>query len=93
MPFLFIRICNSTFGTVDDGAEYGSNEDALAVGVRSAVSVAADEINGGERTAAVDVHVEDRSGDAVLRTVVAISVSPLLAKPVSFSSGLSSASD
>lgn len=88
MPFLFIRTCNSDFGGIDDGAEYGSPEDALAMGVRSAVGLAADEINAGERTAAVDVCIEDRSGQTVLRTVVAISVSPLIADPASAGSEL-----
>jgi hypothetical protein len=81
VPFLFIRTCNSDFGGIDDGAEYECNEDALVMGVRSAVGIVADEIHRGERTAAVDVRIEDQGGHTVLRTVVAISVSPLMVRP------------
>ena len=93
MPFLFIRTCNSDFSTIDEGAEYGSNEDALAMGVQSAVAIATDEIHRGEKTAAVDVCIEDQSGKAVLRTVIAISVSPLMIAAASHRSQLSSSED
>ena len=81
MPFLFIRTCNSDFGGIDDGAEYMSNEAALAAGVRGGVGIVVDEIQRGKQTAAVDVCIEDQSGETVMRTVVAISVSPLMVKP------------
>jgi hypothetical protein len=78
MPFLFIRLCNSHFGSVDEGAEYVSKEAAMSAGVRGAVAIAGDEVFGGERAAAVDICIEDQNGKTVLRSVVAILVSPLL---------------
>lgn len=90
MPFLFIRTCNSDYGAIDEGGEYGSNEDALQMGVQSGVAIATDEIHRGERTAAVEVCVEDQGGKTVLRTVVTIAVSPLMSRFGSTSSELSS---
>lgn len=93
MPFLFIRTCNSDFGATDEGADYNTNEEALATGVQGAVAIATDEIHRGERTAAVEVCIEDQNGSAVLRTVVAISVSSLMVKRASLDPDLASSPD
>ena len=77
MPFLFIRICNSDFQSRDEGAHYESVEDALAFGVEGAVGVARDEVRSGASAAAVEVRVEGGGGETMLRSVVAISISPL----------------
>ena len=77
MPFLHIRTCNSDFECVDDGAQYERAEDALTLGIDSAVSIVRDEVQQGRRTAAVEICVESESGEKVLRSVVAISVSAL----------------
>ncbi len=78
MQTLFIHARNSTFHSRDEGAEYEHPETALALGVRSAIAMIADEINGGERSAAVEVSVERADGTQVLCSVVATSVSPLM---------------
>ncbi len=78
MPTLFIHVQNAQFLSRDEGAEYDRPETALAVGVRGAVAMIADEINQGERSAAVEISVEQADGTQVLRSVVALSVSPLM---------------
>ena len=78
MPLLFIHARNSTLQFRDEGVHYDGPEAALASGVRSAVAIAAEEIAGGQRSAAVEVVIERADGAQVLRSVVAISVSPLI---------------
>jgi len=77
MPHFYIRTVNCDFVSRDQGADYARAEDALAIGVESAVSIGADEVIGGARSAAVEVRVEGSDGKAILRSVVAVSVSPL----------------
>ncbi len=77
MPVLFIHVTNSRFRANDEGANYDRPEDALALGVQSALALLADEINGGEPNAAVDVSVNGEDGAQILRSVVAVSVSAL----------------
>ena len=79
MPLLFIRATNSEFQSTDDGAEYERPEEAMASGVRGAVAILAAEIDRGERSAAVEVSVRHEDGTPILRSIVAVSVSPLLA--------------
>ena len=81
MPRLFIHVRNSEYRSRDDGGEYDSAEAALAVGVQSAIVMAGEEIARGQRSAAVEVNVEGEDGTRLLSTVVAISVSPLMAEP------------
>ena len=81
MPLLFIQAINSEFRSRDEGAEYDRPESALAAGVQSAVVMAADEIARGVRSAAVEVIVEHDDGRQLLRSMVAVSVSPLLLAP------------
>ena len=81
MPFYFINARNSDFHARDDGKDYDGPDDALRSGVTSAVSLLADEINRGERCAAVEISVERQDGSELLRSVVALSVSALLAGP------------
>ena len=78
MPKLVIHVLNSAFHSRDDGADYDRAEDALDAGVRSALGIITDEINGGRQSAAVDVCIEREDGTFALRSVVALSVSPLL---------------
>ena len=79
MPLLFIRARNSEFASCDDGAEYDQPEVALALGVQSAIAIIADEVNRGERSAAVEISIASEDGTQVLSSVVALSVSPLIA--------------
>ncbi len=79
MPRLFIHARNSEFASCDDGAEYDQPEVALALGVQSAISIIADEVNRGERSAAVEISIASEDGTQVLSSVVALSVSPLIA--------------
>ena len=78
MAVLFIHARNSTFHSCDEGNDYAAPEDALAFGVRSAVALVAEEIDRGERNAAVEISVVSSRGRQLLRSVVAISVSPLI---------------
>ena len=78
MPLLFIHARNSKFCSCDDGAEYDHPEAALASGVQSAITIIGDEINRGERNAAVEISIELEDGTCVLSSVVVLSVSPLI---------------
>ena len=78
MPLFFIHARNSEFRARDNGAEFDTPEAALAMGVKSAIAMAADEIGHGHRSAAVEVNVEQEDGTCLLSSVVAISVSPLI---------------
>ena len=77
MPFLFIKTLNATFQSKDDGVDYDRPEDALAAGVNGALEIVRDEIKQGKAHAAVDVCIEQKDGKVILRSVVAVSVSPL----------------
>ena len=77
MPLLFVRTCNSDFHYLDQGSEYERPEDALAMGIEGAVGIARDEIQRGSSTVAVEVCVERENGEKLLRSVVALSISPL----------------
>ena len=83
MPQLFIHTVSSTLACRDDGADYARPEDAMAVGVKSAIEIIEDEIvQEGRTSTAVEVCIEQEDGTVALRTVVAISVTPLLTGPV-----------
>lgn len=78
MPLLFIHITDSEFFSYDEGVEYDQPADALAAGVRGAVALLADEINQGDCSAAIEISVQLKDGTQLLRSVVSVSVSPLL---------------
>ena len=77
MPMLFIDVQDAEFCTRDSGVEYDHPKIALAEGVQSAVAIAADQINHGERNVAIVVNVENEAGVRILSSVVAVSVSSL----------------
>ena len=79
MPLFSTHVRNSEFRTRDDGVEHDTAEAALASGVRSAVVMASDEIGRGHRSAAIEVNIESEDGTLLLTSVVAVSVSPLMA--------------
>ena len=79
MPFLFITLRNSKYLARDDGNDYDTPEVALAFGARSAIDMASDEIERGNRNAAVMINVEQEDGTRLLSSVVSVSVSPLMA--------------
>lgn len=83
MPLLFIHARDATFQACDEGAEYEQPQDALAIGVQGAMALLADEINQGQQNAAVEISVQEADGTQILRSVVAISVSPLLPRSAS----------
>ena len=78
MPLLFIHVRDSGYCARDNGTEYDTPQAALALGLRSAMALAVDEIGQGGRTAAVEVTVEQEDGTRLLSSVVAISVSPMM---------------
>ncbi len=81
MPLFHVRTCNFEFEAIDEeGSRFEQAEDALKSGIDSAMAVASDEIREGQRSAAVDVCVEDAEGEQLLHSVVAMSVSPLMVK-------------
>jgi len=77
MPILFIHATNSTFDSRDNGDEYDRPEAAMTVGIQSALGIAVDEMQDGRASSAVEIRIELEDGTAVLRSVVAVSVSPL----------------
>ena len=81
MSLLFIHTQNSNFYASDDGAEYDRPEIALALGVKGAVAMVAEEVEQGERSAAVEISIEQADGTQLLRSVVALSVSSLMPLP------------
>ena len=84
MPQFFIQATNSEFRSRDEGAEYDHPDVAMALGIRTAIAFIADEVNRGERSAAVEISVEGADGAQVLRSVVAVSVSPMILAVRSF---------
>ncbi len=78
MPNLFIHVVNSEYASRDDGDDYTRPEDALAVGIRSATALVLDEINKGSANAAVEVRIEREDGFPLLRSLVSLSVTPVL---------------
>ena len=78
MTLLFIHATNSRFFSCDEGAKYDRPADALAAGVRGAVALLAEEINQGERSAAIEISIQLEDGTQLLRSVVSVCVSSLL---------------
>ena len=79
MPLLFIHVRNSEYCARDDGTECDTPEAALAQGIKGALRIAADEIGQGRHNTAIVVNVEQEDGTRLLTSVVAVSVSPLMA--------------
>ncbi|MDX7954057.1 hypothetical protein P7D22_23230 [Lichenihabitans sp. Uapishka_5] len=79
MAFLFIHLRNSEYCARDEGAEFGTPEAALAFGVKGAVDLASEEIGKGRRSTAIVVNIEQEDGTRLLTSVVAVSVSSLMA--------------
>ena len=77
MPMFYIRAINSTFQTRDEGKEYALAEHALRAGVDAAIAIATDELRQGRTNTAVEVCIEDRQEEAVLRSVVSLGVCTL----------------
>lgn len=78
MARLTICVVNSVIRSRDNGADYEEPEAALASGIQSGLDIITDEVRRGERTAAVEVSVLGEDQRAVLRAVVALSVSRLI---------------
>ena len=81
MPQYFIRALNSHFSSRDGGSDYDQPSTALTSGVGAAVAIAADEIQKGQSNAAVEVTIETLEGTPVLRSVVTLTISPLMPVP------------
>ena len=78
MPQLFIRTINADFDSRDEGASYDEPAAALRRAVQGGISIAGEEIARGRITSAIEVRIEQEDGVPVLRSVVAVSVSPLM---------------
>jgi hypothetical protein len=78
MSALFIHVHNSKCHSRDEGGEYESPQAALAIGVRGAIAILSEEIIEGEISSAAEVSVRSANGLQILRSVVALSISPLL---------------
>lgn len=78
MPLFFIHARNAQFQSQDEGAEYDHPQAALASGILGAMALITDEVNQGERSAAVEVSIQQKDGTEVLCSVVAVSVSPMM---------------
>lgn len=78
MPKFYIHAINSVFRSRDEGSEYDKPEDALTMAIQSATAIAADEINSGKPSTAIEVRIEEADGTPLLRSVISLSVAPLL---------------
>ncbi|MFC3123453.1 hypothetical protein ACFOD4_00140 [Pseudoroseomonas globiformis] len=78
MPLLYIHARNATFHSCDHGAEYEQPEVALALGIRGAVAMLAEDIAQGVQSSAVEISVEVEDGTQLLRSVVAFSVASMM---------------
>ena len=76
MPRFRIHLINSEFESFEEG-EYPSVDAAARSATGSAMQVAAESIATGEKTAAVEVRIE-QDGRLIAHEVVNVSVSPLL---------------
>lgn len=78
MPRYSIHTTNSVFESNDDHAIFDGPAEALASAVQGAIRITADEIASGNHCASIDICVDDEHGMPLLRSVVALSVAPLL---------------
>ena len=78
LPRYFIHAVNSEYESCDEGADYDSAEFALSIGVRSALQIVSEEIEGGRTSAAGKVSIEQEGGSPVLCSVVSLSVAALM---------------
>lgn len=78
MSRFIIHVTNSEFTGQDSDLDYDRAEDALAAGVRSGVAIVTDEIIAGKASAAAEICIEAENGSFILRSVVTLSVAPLL---------------
>jgi hypothetical protein len=78
MSTLFIHAQDARCHSYDEGSEYDSPEAALAVGVRGAVAMLADEVSRGSSSSAVEISIRSKNGSQLLRSVITLIVSSLL---------------
>lgn len=77
MPSFTIRTRNSSYCTESVLPDLPDAEAAHAAAVRGALMIARDEVHAGRTAVAVEVIVEDDTGQPTRRSVVSISVAPL----------------
>lgn len=81
MANFFVLTDNASFQTKTEVTDLvDTAESALAIGVRGALTIAGDDVANGERSSAVIVSVQDGVGAELLRSVVTVSVAPLIAR-------------
>jgi hypothetical protein len=78
MKHFRVRTLNSQFQTEAEFENFGTVEEVMAEGIKGAMAIAADEINGGSNSVSVEVIVEGEAGRSLLRSVLSVSVAPLL---------------
>lgn len=78
MPLLVICLRNAQFVARDEGREFVDPHAAMAAGLSSAATVAANEIIAGRSSTAIVVTIEQEDGTPLLDSVLALSVSSLL---------------
>lgn len=78
MPLFVIRARDSVFESRDEAVDYPHVQDALTAGIDGAIRIVSEEVLGGQTNAAVEICIEDAAGAVAMRSVVALSVSPLL---------------
>jgi hypothetical protein len=81
MPSFTIHTVNSTYSTELTLPDEPNFDTAHAAGIRGALMIARDEVHAGSAAAAVEVIVEDHEGHQVRRSVVSVSVAPLVTEP------------
>ena len=75
MPFFRISVVNEDFCASEDH-EMPSAESARKQGIKAALAMGADEVNGGKSFFGAEVRVE-AGGDIICRSVVSLGASPL----------------
>jgi len=78
MPTFTIHTINNTYATELEMSDQPHAEAAHAAGIRGALMIARDEVHAGKTAVAVEVIVEDHDARPVRRSVVSVSIAPLM---------------
>jgi hypothetical protein len=78
MSIFHVTVTNCTFRTSSEPTDFIGAEAALQDGIKSAVAIATDELNDGSTSTVIEVCVADSNHVAIFRSVVSLSVCPLM---------------
>jgi hypothetical protein len=78
MPLFTIHTINNSYSTELEMPDQPHAEAAHAAGIRGALMIARDEVHAGRTAIAVEVIVKDHDARQVQRSVVSVSIAPLM---------------